>query len=333
MLVRFQPAPPPFFLERIFCDILSQRSPGRKRLPQKLLVVGSINIDLVARASRIPAPGETILGKTFDVFNGGKGANQAVAVGKLSAPVDMIGALGTDLFTERLLSGLKAAGVATHAIQTVAGPSGVALIATADSGENSIIVIPGANALVSPAYLETHAEIIREASMVLVQLETPLETVLRLAEIAFEAKTPLMLDPAPAQPLPEALLARTTWLTPNETEAQILLGKNLEPAAAAEKLLAMGPRNVALKLGSQGVFLAGSDCKPQHIPGFSVKAIDTTAAGDCFNAAFAVALTGGKQPAEAARYAAAAAAISVTRAGAQPSLPTAAEVEAFLRLP
>jgi ribokinase len=313
------------------CDILSQRSPGRNQLPQKLLVVGSINIDLVARASRIPAPGETILGNAFDVFNGGKGANQAVAAGKLSVPVEMIAALGTDLFTERLLSGLKAAGVDTHAIQTLAGPSGVALIATADSGENSIIVIPGANALVSPAYLDTHAEIIRGASMVLVQLETPLETVVRLAEIAFEANTPLMLDPAPARPLPEALLAHTTWLTPNEIEAQILLGRNLAPAEAAEKLLARGPRNVALKLGAQGVFLAGRDCKPQHIAGFSVKAIDTTAAGDCFNAAFAVALTGGKPPAEAARYAAAAAAISVTRAGAQPSLPTAEEVDAFLK--
>jgi ribokinase len=132
-------------------------------------------------------------------------------------------------------------------------------------------------------------------------------------------------------PLPEVLLSRTTWLTPNETEAQILLGRvNLDPAAAAEKLLAMGVRNVALKLGSQGVFLAGGDCTAQRVPAFAVNAVDTTAAGDCFNAAFAVALTRGKPPGEAARYAGAAAAISVTRAGAQPSLPSAAEVEAFL---
>ena len=140
-----------------------------------------------------------------------------------------------------------------------------------------------------------------------------------------------MLDPAPAIPLPQALLSRTTWLTPNETEAQILLGRvSLDPPAAAEKLLAMGVRNVALKLGSQGVFLAGRDCPAQQIPAFPVKVVDTTAAGDCFNAAFAVALTRGNPPADAARYAAAAAAISVTRAGAQPSLPSAAEVEAFL---
>jgi ribokinase len=307
------------------------RHRGRVSLDQKLLVVGSVNIDLVGSASRIPAPGETILGKTFDVFNGGKGANQAVAIGKLGAPVAMIAALGTDLFTERLLSGLKAAGVDTHAVQMVAGPCGVAQILTAESGENSILVIPGANHVVSPAYIDTHAELVRSASMILVQLETPMETVVRLAELAREAGTPVMLDPAPAQPLPATLIARTAWLTPNETEAQTLLGQaNLEPPVAAEKLLAMGARNVALKLGSQGVFLAGRDCAAQHVPGFAVKAVDTTAAGDCFNAAFAVALTSGKPPAEAARYGAAAAAISVTRSGAQPSLPTGAEVQAFL---
>jgi ribokinase len=298
---------------------------------KKLLVVGSINIDLVACASRLPAPGETILGSSFDVFNGGKGANQAVAVAKLGAAVDMIASLGTDLFTERLLSGLKASGVDTHAVQMVAGPCGVAHISRADNGENSIIVVSGANRLLSPAYIDAQREAVQRASMILVQLETPLETVLRLAELAWQSKTPLMLDPAPAMPLPEVLVSRTTWLTPNETEAQILLGRvDIEPAAAAEKLLAMGARNVALKLGSQGVFLAGRDCSAQQVPAFKVTAVDTTAAGDCFNAAFAVALTRGKPPAEAARYASAAAAISVTRAGAQPSLPSAGEVEAFL---
>jgi ribokinase len=301
------------------------------QVQKKLLVVGSINIDLVACANRLPAPGETILGSSFDVFNGGKGANQAVAIAKLGVPVDMIASLGTDLFTDRLLSGLKAAGVDTHAVQMAAGPCGVAHISRADNGENSIIVVSGANRLVSPAYIDTHLETVQQASMILVQLETPLEAVLRLAEQAWEAKTPLMLDPAPARPLPEVLLRRTTWLTPNETEAQILLGRvNIDPAAAAEKLLAMGVRNVALKLGSQGVFLAGRDCPAQQVPAFPVKAVDTTAAGDCFNAAFAVALIRGQAPAVAARYAAAAAAISVTRPGAQPSLPTASEVDAFL---
>jgi ribokinase len=298
---------------------------------KKLVVVGSINIDLVACSHRLPAPGETILGSSFDVFNGGKGANQAVALAKLGAPVDMIASLGTDLFTERLLSGLKVAGVDTHAVQMVAGPCGVAHIARADNGENSIIVISGANRQVTAAYIDAHIEVVQQAKMILAQLETPLEAVIRLAEIAGEAKVPFMLDPAPAIPLPEVLLTRTTWLTPNETEAQILLGRvNLEPVAAAEKLLAMGVRNVALKLGAQGVFLAGRDCPAQLVPAFPVKVVDTTAAGDCFNAAFAAALTRGKPPALAARYAAAAAAISVTRAGAQPSLPSAAEVEAFL---
>ena len=298
---------------------------------KKLLVVGSINIDLVACANHLPAPGETILGSTFEVFNGGKGANQAVAIAKLGAPVEMIGSLGTDLFTERLLSGLEAAGVDTHAVQMVSGPCGVAHIARADNGENSIIVVAGANRLLSAAYIDTHLAAVQRAGMILVQLETPLEAVVHLAEEAWQAKVGLMLDPAPARPLPEALLRRTTWLTPNETEAQILLGRvNIDPAAAAEKLLAMGVQNVALKLGSQGVFLAGRDCAAHQVPAFKVEAVDTTAAGDCFNAAFAVALTRGNPPAVAARYASAAAAISVTRAGAQPSLPTSAEVEAFL---
>ena len=300
-------------------------------MERKLVVVGSINIDLVAGSSRIPAPGETILGSTFEVFNGGKGANQAVAVAKLGAPVAMIGALGSDLFTERLLSGLLDAGVGTHAVRKVDGPCGVAQISRADNGENSIIVIPGANRAVSSAYIDAHQDTIREASMVLAQLETPIESVSRLAEITYDAGIPFMLDPAPAVALPKSLLGHTTWLTPNETEAQILLGgQHLEPARAAEKLLTLGVRNVALKLGAQGVFLAGRDCFPQLVASFPVKVVDTTAAGDCFNAAFAVALTQGREPAIAARYAAAAAAISVTRAGAQPSLPSAAEVEALL---
>jgi ribokinase len=298
---------------------------------KRLLVVGSINIDLVAGASRLPAPGETILGSSFDVFNGGKGANQAVAVAKLGAQVDMIASLGTDLFTERLLSGLKDAGVDTRAVQIVAGPCGVAQISRADNGENSIIVISGANHEVTAAYIDAHVEIVRQATMILVQLETPLEAVTHLAELAWLAKVPLMLDPAPAMALPKDLLSRTTWLTPNETEAQILLGGVCgDPPAAAEKLLAMGVRNVALKLGPEGVFLAGRDCPAQRIPAFKVNAVDTTAAGDCFNAAFAVALMRGELPPVAARYAAAAAAISVTRVGAQPSLPSSSEVEAFL---
>jgi ribokinase len=298
---------------------------------KRLLVLGSINIDLVACANRIPVPGETILGRSFDVFNGGKGANQAVAIAKLGASVDMIASLGTDLFTERLLSGLKAAGVDTHAVQIVPGPCGVALISRADNGENSIIVISGANGEVSAVDIDSHLDAVQQAGMILVQLETPLEAVIRLAEHAWRAKTPFMLDPAPAMPLPQELLSRTTWLTPNETEAQTLLGAvNIDPPATAEKLLAMGVRNVVLKLGSQGVFLAGQDCAAQQIPAFTVNAVDTTAAGDCFNAAFAVALTRGNPPVVAARYATAAAAISVTRAGAQPSLPTSSEVEAFL---
>jgi ribokinase len=181
---------------------------------KKLLVVGSINIDLVACANRLPAPGETILGSSFDVFNGGKGANQAVAIAKLGVPVDMIASLGTDLFTERLLSGLKAAGVDTHAVQMAAGPCGVAHISRADNGENSIIVVSGANRLVSPDYIDTHLDTVQQASMILVQLETPLETVLRLAEQAWEAKTPLMLDPLPPGHCPKSCSSARAGLRP-----------------------------------------------------------------------------------------------------------------------
>ena len=304
---------------------------GGGRVDKRLLVVGSINIDLVAASSRLPAPGETILGRTFDVFNGGKGANQAVAIAKLGGRVSMIGALGTDLFTERLLSGLRDAGVDTGGVQTVEGPCGVAHISKADNGDNSIIVVSGANQFVTVAYLNTLVAAVQQAAMILVQLETPMETVVRLAEMAGAANVPLMLDPAPAAPLAASVLRHTTWLTPNETEAQVLLGTTqIDPPAAAERLLAMGVRNVALKLGAQGVYLCGRDCTAQSVPGFPVKAVDTTAAGDCFNAAFAVALTRGSEPREAARYASAAAAISVTREGAQPSLPSGAEVDAFL---
>ena len=303
----------------------------RGGVDKRLLVVGSINIDLVASAGRLPLPGETILGRSFDVFNGGKGANQAVAIAKLGAAVAMIGALGTDLFTERLLSGLKDAGVDTRGVRAMDGPCGVAHISRADSGENSIIVVGGANRAVTVEYLNTQIAEVEQASMILVQLETPMDTVLRLAEIAGQANVPLMLDPAPAAPIPDGVLNHTTWLTPNETEAQMLLhGSHLPPPEAAERLLAAGVRNVALKLGSQGVYLCGRDCVAQSIPAFQVDAVDTTAAGDCFNAAFAVALTRGNKPGDAARYAAAAAAISVTRAGAQPSLPASAEVDAFL---
>jgi ribokinase len=302
-----------------------------------IVVVGSINSDLVVSASRIPQPGETILGDGFAVYSGGKGANQAVAVAKLGHPCSMIGKLGRDGFGAELRAQLVKAGVDTAAVGEADGPSGVALITTGTDGENSIVVVSGANALLTPADIDANRDLIRSAAIVLVQLETPLETVVRVAEVAFERNVPVMLDPAPARALPAELLRRLAWVTPNSTETGVLLGiKNssddIENAPElAEALLARGPRGVVLKMGGHGAYLATSDGLCAHVPAFKVNAVDTTAAGDAFNGGFAVGLARGMKPAEAARFASAVAAISVTRKGTQPSMPTLNEVEALLR--
>ena len=301
-----------------------------------IVVVGSINSDMVVGTARIPQPGETVLGDSFNVYPGGKGANQAVAVAKLNHPCHMIGKLGEDSLGSDLREQLVKADVNAAAVENTGGPSGVALITTEASGENSIVVVPGANAKVLPADIDANRELILSASMVLVQLETPLETVVHLAEVALAAGVPLMLDPAPARTLPDALLRHITWLTPNTTEAATLLGlapdDSLENAQSrAEALLARGPKGVVLKMGENGVYVSTADGLRVHVPAFAVKAVDTTAAGDSFNAGFAVALSEGLDPAAAARFASAVAGISVTRHGAQPSLPTRDEVDAFLQ--
>jgi ribokinase len=297
-----------------------------------IVVVGSINIDLVANADRIPAGGETLTGSGFQMHHGGKGANQAVAAARLGYPVRMIGRIGNDAFGEQLRHGLIEEGLETSAVSVSKGSSGVAVILVAASGENSIVVVPGANAHVSPADLDAHVEIIRGAGMVLAQLEIPLETVLHLAAICEREGVPLMLDPAPARELPPELLHRTTWFTPNETEAAAYTHTQpgAENAATAHALMEQGIAGVVLKLGARGAYLATHDGEAYTVASFPVKAVDTTAAGDCFNGSFAVALLSGSKPQEAARFAAAASAISVTRAGAQPSMPTLAEVKTLL---
>lgn len=301
-----------------------------------IAVVGSINLDLAISAPRIPGPGETILGTGFGVFAGGKGANQAAAAARLGHPTFMIGRVGDDPYADTLLGELGSAGVRTEAIRRVAGPSGVAVIASAASGENSIIVAPGANATLLPEQLEDCASLLRGAAAILTQLEIPLETVAALARMSGDAGVPLILDPAPARPLGAELLAHADWITPNETEAMQLAGTSSSaatPAAIrklAEGLLRLGPRNVLLKLGERGAYVATGDGLRTMIPAYAVKAVDTTAAGDAFNGGFAVALARGSCPAEAARFASAVAAISVTRRGALPSLPTQDEVDSFL---
>jgi ribokinase len=309
-------------------------------MQKPIVVVGSINLDLVAGADRIPRAGETILGRSFNTFYGGKGANQAVAAANLGYPVVMVGNVGSDAFGTQLRRGLENAGVETACVTTVEGASGVALITTGAGGENSIVVVPGANGELTPKRLEQSASLLERAGFLLAQLEIPLETVDFLAQFAERRDIPLMLDPAPARELPRALLHRLTWITPNETETETLLGTKLEHGgpncdesgceAAAESLLDSGIRNVVLKLGQRGCLVAQGHLAKVRVAAFSVNAVDTTAAGDAFNAGFAVGLMRGFTPERSAVFASAVAAISVTRPGAQPSMPTLAEVHAFL---
>lgn len=297
-----------------------------------VVVVGSINADLVARVTRIPRPGETLLGAHFETIPGGKGANQAVAVGRLGYPVAMIGKLGSDAFAPVLRKSLEDAGVDTEAVENVEGASGVALIEVSDRGENSIVVVPGANAALLPADLDRHRSLIAAAGMVLARLEIPIESILRLAEICREESVPLMLDPAPARELPPELLDAVSWFTPNETEAAFFTGLPAEEPAEMQRavLFAKGIKGLVLKQGSRGATLAQKDGASVALPPFKVDAVDTTAAGDAFNGAFATALMLGQKPADAARFAVAASAISVTRPGAQPSMASMTDVMELL---
>ncbi len=305
-------------------------------MPKPIVVVGSINLDLVAATERIPVVGETVIGSRFQTFPGGKGANQAVAAARLGASVAMIGNLGTDTFGKELNAGLQQAGVDTTPVHFIEGSSGVALITTDATGNNSITVVPGANGQLLPADLDRNLGLICGAGMLLAQLEIPLETVDYLGGIAKQNGIPFVLDPAPARPIPDSLMRCVTWLTPNETETRSLLGNALKELrddmleTAANALLSRGCENVILKLGEGGCYVALSDGTRNQIPAFKVRAVDTTAAGDAFNGAFAVGLLAGKAPREAIGWALAAAAISVTRHGAQPSMPTGSEVAHFL---
>lgn len=295
-----------------------------------IIVVGSINMDLVTRTPHIPLPGQTLIGRDFTITPGGKGANQAVAIARLQYPVEMVGAVGADVFGESLIGNLSRAGVGTRAVTSMAGPSGVAPILVSDSGENSIVVVAGANGKVDCAYIDLHADLIRSAGMVLCQMELPLETLPHLLQICAEAGVPVMVDPAPAAPLPDEVWSQIAWFTPNETETAFYLGNELAPEAAARALLERGVKGVVLKCGGEGDHLAVEGGKPVWVRPFAVEAADTVGAGDCFNGAFAVALLEGSDPWSAARFANAAAAISVTRPGAQASMPARCEVDAFL---
>lgn len=301
-----------------------------------IVVVGSVNIDLVVRAERIPLVGETVHGSDFQMHPGGKGANQAVAVARLGYPVRMIASVGSDAFGEKLRAQLVESGVDAGAVRTCTGPSGVAVIAVAPNGDNAIVVTPGANATVSTKDIDDHARVIGEASVVLTQLEIPFETVEHLASMCQRMEIPLILDPAPARTLPPNLLRRVSWLTPNETELTGCLPEATHDAnlsevfEVVEALVKKTGCGLVLKRGSRGAYLATKNGLREEVKPFPVPAVDTTGAGDAFNGAFAVALMLGRSPLESTRFAAAAGAVSVTRAGAQPSMPTMEEVNLML---
>jgi ribokinase len=297
---------------------------------KKIVVVGSITMDLVTRTPQIPAIGQTLIGTGFDTTPGGKGANQAVAAARLGYPVAMVGKVGNDVYGPALLEKLGRVGVDTAAMEQTEGSSGLAPMFVAATGENSIVVVPGANAKVDRATVDAHAALIRSAGMVLCQLELPIETTSYTIALCAEAGVPAMLDPAPAAPLPDSVLRQIAWFTPNETEAASYVGNAIPAEETAKRLHAKGLRGVVLKRGTEGAFVSLANEKAAWVKPFPVQAIDTVAAGDCFNGAFAVALLEGNDPWAAARFANAAAAISVTRHGAQASMPSRADVDAFL---
>lgn len=304
----------------------------------QIVVVGSINLDLVGSVERIPVPGETLTGFDFRTFHGGKGANQAVAAAKLGYPVSMVGRVGDDQFGSELKRGLRESGVNVKPVLTARkSSSGVACILTDRAGQNSIVVVPGANGGLSPRDVKANATLLRSAGIILCQLEIPLETVEFVAAIAQRFKVPLMLDPAPARELSPALLRSVTYFTPNETEASTLCGRSHDEltignvAEYAAELIERGPANVIIKMGRTGAFFLSRNGDSFFQQGFVVPAVDSTAAGDAFNGGLAVALMRGKTLQDAAQYATAVAAVSVSRAGAQPSMPTHREVAVFLK--
>jgi ribokinase len=300
-----------------------------------VVVVGSSNTDMILRVPRVPRPGETLLGGEFSTAAGGKGANQAVAAARAGGNVAFVARLGLDSLGDAAMEGFRREGMTlSHVVRDRRQPSGVALIFVGADGENSIGVAGGANQGLSPRDVAAARGLISGARVLLLQLETPLATVEKAAEIGMRAGIEVILNPAPAQELPDSLLRKVTLLTPNETEASMLAGTSVVDVAsatrAARHLQRRGARNVIVTLGANGALVAaGSEAK--WVPGFRVKAVDTTAAGDVFNGALAVRLAEGGPLWDAVRFAHAAAAISVTRRGAQPSIPTRREINAKFR--
>jgi ribokinase len=289
---------------------------------------------MVVRLPRIPEAGETVLGGSFLRADGGKGANQAVAAARLGAEVTFVGRVGADELGERAVAGLRDEGIdVSHVSRDEKEPSGVALIFVDERGENAIAVAPGANAALSEDDVERAGGAIETADVLLLQLETPLPTVERAAAVAAAAGVTVILNPAPAQPLPDSLLYRVDVLTPNEGEARLLAalpGDDATREATAGRLLERGVRRIVVTLGAAGALVITRAGEEQLVEGFSVDAVDTTAAGDAFSGALAVALAEGPSLAEAVRFACAAGAVAATARGARPSLPRRERLELLL---
>ena len=303
-----------------------------------VVVMGSSNTDMIIQIKKIPRPGETLLGDKFNIAQGGKGANQAVGAARAAKPgtqVTFIAKVGKDVFGDQAIAGFKKDKIQTDYIfRDSKNPSGVALIFVAEDGKNSIGVASGANATLSPGDVKKAAQAIKSADILVLQLETPLETVQAAIEIAAQAEVPVILNPAPAHKLPQEILQKVTILTPNEIEAETLTGiavKNKTTAAQAAKILHdQGVPIVIVTLGAKGAYLSAPALKEMIKP-FKVKALDTTAAGDIFNGSLAAALSEGTGLLEAVHFASAAAALSVTKLGAQPSAPRRREINELLK--
>ncbi len=303
-----------------------------------LLVFGSINMDLVARTPRLPAPAETIIGHEFFTAAGGKGANQAVAAARLQTATKMIGRVGGDSFGIELRQNLEKSGVDTSTV--LIDPdvsSGVAIIAVDDAAQNNIIIVPGANGRVNQADVDRLKAHLNEAKLLLLQLEVPLEATIAAAQLAHQRGVTVVLDPAPARDLPDELFPVIDIITPNEVEAGQLVGFSVETKEdarrAADILLSKGVKIAIVKMGALGVYYTSQHDDPGNgfVESFKIKAIDTVAAGDAFNGGLSTALIEGHSLPEAIRWGAATGALSATKAGAQPSMPDRLEFEAFLR--
>lgn len=300
-----------------------------------ILVVGSLNMDLVVYTPRHPSAGETLLGTSFATYPGGKGANQAIAAARLGASVQMIGCVGQDDFGSELIRNLTANGVdATHVLRAGDARSGTALITVDSQGENRIIVVPGANHRLAPADLDHLESVFAQAKILVLQMEIPLPTIQRAVELAKQRRLRVVLNPAPAQAIPSELLEKVDFLIPNEGELSILTGLPTDTAESVRRsavlLRDLGVARVLVTRGAQGIYYISQD-EEFWLSAYPVHAVDTTAAGDAFIGGFAAALARGQSIREASLVGCAAGAIAATRPGAQPSLPTLSEVETFMK--